>query len=164
MAYSFWETNTLKESYQLHSATPCLLRIGVGTDSSSWSKQAHSSIYIGAQSLSHNGAIGTLPAAVLRSATTILHRQLCCGRKLRDQCLQAAAVNTDAAIVVVLIHGGPLDVSWLEQSDRVDAILSAWHPGQVSNSPASPAIKLCPGPCPESPAACLQLPWPDAYA
>lgn len=45
--------------------------------------------------------------------------------------LQAAAVNTDTPIIVVLIHGGPLDVSWLEESPRVDAILSAWHPGQV---------------------------------
>ena len=46
--------------------------------------------------------------------------------------VQAAAVNTDTPIIVVLIHGGPLDVSWLEQSDRIHAILSAWHPGQVS--------------------------------
>ena len=46
--------------------------------------------------------------------------------------VQAAAVNTDTPIIVVLIHGGPLDVSWLEESPRIDAILSAWHPGQVS--------------------------------
>ncbi len=48
--------------------------------------------------------------------------------------LQAAAVNTDTPIIVVLIHGGPLDVSWLQKSDRVDALLSAWHPGQVTTS------------------------------
>ena len=47
-------------------------------------------------------------------------------------CMQAAAVNTNTPIVVVLIHGGPLDVSWLEKSDRIGAIMSAWYPGQVS--------------------------------
>lgn len=46
--------------------------------------------------------------------------------------VQAAAVNTNTPIVVVLIHGGPLDVSWLEKSDRIGAIMSAWYPGQVS--------------------------------
>ena len=46
--------------------------------------------------------------------------------------VQAAAVNTKTPIVVVLIHGGPLDVSWMHNSDRVGAIMSAWYPGQVS--------------------------------
>ncbi len=46
-------------------------------------------------------------------------------------CVQAAAVNTDTPIIVVLVHGGPLDVSWLEKSDRISGILSAWYPGQV---------------------------------
>ena len=48
--------------------------------------------------------------------------------------VQAAAVNTDTLIIVVLVHGGPLDVSWLEQSDRISGILSAWYPGQVITS------------------------------
>ncbi len=48
--------------------------------------------------------------------------------------MQAAAVNTDTLIIVVLVHGGPLDVSWLEQSDRISGILSAWYPGQVITS------------------------------
>ena len=46
--------------------------------------------------------------------------------------LQTVAVGTTTPIIVVLIHGGPLDVSWFEESDRVDAILTAWFPGQVS--------------------------------
>ncbi len=46
--------------------------------------------------------------------------------------VQAAAVNTDTLIIVVLVHGGPLDISWLEKSDRISGILSAWYPGQVT--------------------------------
>ena len=45
--------------------------------------------------------------------------------------VQAAAVNTNTPIIVVLIHGGPLDVAWMEKSDRINGILSAWYPGQV---------------------------------
>jgi hypothetical protein len=45
--------------------------------------------------------------------------------------MQAVAKYTKAHIVVLLIHGGPLDVSWLQQSDRVGAILTSWYPGQV---------------------------------
>ena len=48
--------------------------------------------------------------------------------------LQAVAGQTSTPLVVVLIHGGPLDVAWLEGSDRVDAILTSWFPGQVSIS------------------------------
>lgn len=40
-------------------------------------------------------------------------------------------MHTNATLVVVLLQGGPLDVSWLQQSDRVAAILTAWYPGQV---------------------------------
>ena len=39
--------------------------------------------------------------------------------------------KTGTPLVVVLIHGGPLDVQQLEASNRVDAILTAWFPGQV---------------------------------
>ena len=38
---------------------------------------------------------------------------------------------TDTPIVVVLIHGGPLDIQALQESSRFDAILTAWFPGQV---------------------------------
>jgi hypothetical protein len=34
-------------------------------------------------------------------------------------------------LVVVLVHGGPLDVSWMTQQDQVAAILSAGYGGQV---------------------------------
>eukprot|EP00887_Chlorella_sp_A99_P002667 scaffold6.g2667.t1 len=44
--------------------------------------------------------------------------------------VQAAARRSNATLVVVLVHGGPLDVSWLQQSPRVGAILTAWFPGQ----------------------------------
>lgn len=49
--------------------------------------------------------------------------------------MQAVAKYTHAHIVVLLIHGGPLDVSWLQQSDRVGAILTSWYPGQVRCRP-----------------------------
>ncbi|KAL3158805.1 hypothetical protein ABBQ32_011532 [Trebouxia sp. C0010 RCD-2024] len=48
----------------------------------------------------------------------------------QEEIIKAAAVNTNTPIVVVLIHGGPLDVSWMEKSDRIGAIMSAWYPGQ----------------------------------
>jgi hypothetical protein len=38
---------------------------------------------------------------------------------------------TNTPLIVVLIHGGPLDVQALQESERVDAILTAWFPGQV---------------------------------
>jgi hypothetical protein len=44
--------------------------------------------------------------------------------------VRAAASQTSAMIVVVLIHGGPLDVSWMHASPRVGAILSSIFPGQ----------------------------------
>jgi hypothetical protein len=51
--------------------------------------------------------------------------------------VRAAASQTSAMIVVVLIHGGPLDVSWMHASPRVGAILSSIFPGQkVSIGPA----------------------------
>ncbi|KAA6425682.1 MAG: beta-glucosidase-related glycosidase, partial [Trebouxia sp. A1-2] len=48
----------------------------------------------------------------------------------QEEIIKAAAVNTDTLIIVVLVHGGPLDISWLEESDRISGILSAWYPGQ----------------------------------
>ncbi|DBB14816.1 TPA: hypothetical protein ACH3X3_004423 [Trebouxia sp. C0006] len=48
----------------------------------------------------------------------------------QEEIIKAAAVNTDTLIIVVLVHGGPLDISWLEKSDRISGILSAWYPGQ----------------------------------
>ena len=45
--------------------------------------------------------------------------------------MQAAARRTSTPLIVVLIHGGPLDVEWLQTSPRVGAILSMWFPGQV---------------------------------
>ncbi len=48
---------------------------------------------------------------------------------------QGAAKRSNATIVVVLVHGGPLDVSWMQESERVGAILTAWYPGQVRGLP-----------------------------
>ena len=47
---------------------------------------------------------------------------------------QAAAKRTSTPLVVVLVHGGPLDVEWLQTSPRVGAILTAWFPGQVGTA------------------------------
>lgn len=38
---------------------------------------------------------------------------------------------TGTPVIVVLIHGGPLDVQALQEAEGVDAILTAWFPGQV---------------------------------
>ena len=45
--------------------------------------------------------------------------------------IKAIAKRTSTPIVVVLINGGPQDVSWAHHSDRVDAIVAGWYPGQV---------------------------------
>ena len=37
---------------------------------------------------------------------------------------------TTKPLVVVLVHGGPLDISPMVASPRVGAVLSIWHPGQ----------------------------------
>lgn len=60
--------------------------------------------------------------------------------------IQATAQRTNASIVVVLIHGGPLDVEWLQNSPRVGAILTAWYPGQVRTACCLlvlPAVEAC---------------------
>jgi len=40
--------------------------------------------------------------------------------------VQALASRTTKPLVVVLVHNGPIDVSELQASPRVAAILSAW--------------------------------------
>ena len=73
------------------------------------------------------------------------------------------ATATNPSIIVVLIHGGPLDVAWMEASDRIDAILTAWFPGQVSidmlqcNRPAGQPLA---GPLHSSACLSLQLDLP----
>ena len=43
------------------------------------------------------------------------------------------ARRTDTPLVAILVHGGPVDVSWLQASPRIGAILTAWYPGQVGD-------------------------------
>lgn len=38
---------------------------------------------------------------------------------------------TDTPLIVVLVHGGPVDVQELHESSRIGAMLTAWFPGQV---------------------------------
>lgn len=57
---------------------------------------------------------------------------------------QGVAKYTSASIVLLLIHGGPLDVSWAQQSPRVSAIVTAHYPGQVN--PLPPCLLYCPRP------------------
>ena len=45
--------------------------------------------------------------------------------------VQMLARMTAVPLVVILVHGGPLDIAWLEASNRVDAVLTTWYPGQV---------------------------------
>ena len=44
---------------------------------------------------------------------------------------QSLATRTTTPLIAVLVHGGPLDVAWLQESPRFGAILTAWYPGQV---------------------------------
>ena len=56
-----------------------------------------------------------------------------CAAHLRSlPAFQAVAKRSSTPIAVVLVHGGPLDVEWLQRSPRVAAILTAWMPGQAS--------------------------------
>lgn len=41
-------------------------------------------------------------------------------------CVQALAMRTTKPLVVVLVHNGPIDISELQASPRVGAIVSAW--------------------------------------
>lgn len=54
---------------------------------------------------------------------------------------QALAVQTKTPLAAVLLHGGPVDVQWLQESDRFSAILTCFYPGQVQ--PYSSAAVLC---------------------
>ena len=90
-------------------------------------------------------ACEAMPAfhAHMDSQTELAHSTVCKqSNTVMIACMQAAAVNTNTPIVVVLIHGGPLDVSWMDKSDRIGAIMSAWYPGQVSLYPSSLFICL----------------------
>ena len=50
--------------------------------------------------------------------------------------MQALSKRTKTPIVLVLINGGPLDISFAVNDDRVAAILTAWYPGQVKGPSA----------------------------
>ena len=53
---------------------------------------------------------------------------------LQQALAQNLAARTRTALVAVLVHGGPLDVAWLQESPRFGAILTAWYPGQVDSA------------------------------
>lgn len=44
--------------------------------------------------------------------------------------LRELAARTRRPIIVVLIHGGPIDISALVGNPRVGAVLTAWYPAQ----------------------------------
>lgn len=50
---------------------------------------------------------------------------------VQEDLIKAIARRTNTPIVVVLVNGGPLDVSWAATSDRVGAMVAAWYPGQA---------------------------------
>lgn len=52
---------------------------------------------------------------------------------------------TVTPLIVVLVHGGPVDVAWLQESPRMDAILTAWYPGEMVR--ARGAVARAPGHC-----------------
>lgn len=50
------------------------------------------------------------------------------------QLMQRIAAATTKPLIVVLVHGGPLDVSELAASSRVGALLTLWYPGQAGSA------------------------------
>ena len=48
----------------------------------------------------------------------------------QQRLVAALAARTAKPLVVVLVHGGGLDISNLMASRRVDAVITAWFPGQ----------------------------------
>lgn len=50
------------------------------------------------------------------------------------------AESTTKPLVVLLIHGGPIDISDMHAHPRIGGILSAWHPGQVGMSAVADII------------------------
>ena len=79
--------------------------------------------------------LGEVCARALCACPSMLHRQ-CSSWHV---CMQAVARHCpNTTIVVVLIHGGPLDVGWMMASSRVGsrvgAVLTAWFPGQASRA------------------------------
>lgn len=63
----------------------------------------------------------TIPASVHSFGPAVLG-----SIERRPPCLQALATRASKPLVVVLVHNGPIDVSELQASPRVAAILSAW--------------------------------------
>jgi len=49
---------------------------------------------------------------------------------VQEDVIKGVARYTNTSIVLLLIHGGPLDVSWAQHSARVGAIVTAHYPGQ----------------------------------
>ncbi|KAK9802811.1 hypothetical protein WJX73_010724 [Symbiochloris irregularis] len=49
---------------------------------------------------------------------------------LQQTLAENVARRTKTPLVVILVHGGPLDVSWIQNSPRYGSILTAWYPGQ----------------------------------
>jgi beta-glucosidase len=43
------------------------------------------------------------------------------------------AAHSSTPIVMVLVNGGPIDVSWAISSPRVVAVIEAWYPGQLGS-------------------------------
>lgn len=50
---------------------------------------------------------------------------------LQETLAENVARRTKTPLVVILVHGGPVDVSWMQNSPRYGSILTAWYPGQV---------------------------------
>eukprot|EP01051_Picozoa_sp_SAG22_P007924 SAG22_NODE_576_length_8982_cov_21.167736_7_plen_75_part_00 len=54
-----------------------------------------------------------------------------CHAGAQEQLLRSVAA-VQQNVVVVLIHGGPIDVSWAEAAPSVKAIVAAFQPGALS--------------------------------
>ncbi|KAK9839864.1 hypothetical protein WJX81_007210 [Elliptochloris bilobata] len=50
---------------------------------------------------------------------------------MQETFVRLLARLTSTPLIVVLVHGGPVDVEWLQESPRVGAILTAWYPGEM---------------------------------
>ena len=64
---------------------------------------------------------------------------------MQETFMRLLARLTSTPIIVVLIHGGPVDVAWMQESPRVDSILTAWYPGEMvgPGARAAPWQRVC---------------------
>ena len=71
-----------------------------------------------------------MPAGSQRPPASLFTPAPASARPLQARLVRELAAGASRPIIVVLIHGGPIDVSALMSNARVGAVLTAWYPAQ----------------------------------